>query len=148
MRKDLRWNPCVLSCFTCLGWLSSFLCTYKPLGCRPPMTLRFFCFFFAVDCYLQLTFLCDRICRLKALPHRVQNVVWQEWDSNPRTHVCTRILDWGNSWVWRLRPLGHPAWFTSTFFLYDMRFFNWVDFAYQRFSLLNGLCQPSVKICL
>ena len=28
----------------------------------------------------------------------------QESDSNPRTHSCTRILDWGISWVWRLRP--------------------------------------------
>ena len=29
-----------------------------------------------------------------------------------------------------------------------MRFFNWVEFAFQRFNLLNGLCHPFVKICL
>ena len=61
-------------------------------------------FFFALDCHLHLTFQCDRICRLKAVSHRVQNVFWQEWDSNPRTHSCTRILDSGISWVWRRRP--------------------------------------------
>ena len=77
---------------------------------------HFFVFFFALDCYLQLTFLCDRICRLKALPHRVQNVVWQGSDSNTRTPSCARVIDWGLSWVWRLRPLGHLALFTSTFF--------------------------------
>ena len=35
----------------------------------------------------------------------------QKWDSNPRPHTWTRILHlWkeSNSWVWRLRPLGHP----------------------------------------
>ena len=43
--KVLRFNPRVLSFFKCLGWLSSYFCTYKPLGCRSRMTLRFFCFF-------------------------------------------------------------------------------------------------------
>ena len=114
--KDLRSNPRVLSCFTCLGWLYSFLCTYKPLGCRPPMTLRFFLFSYALHRHLELTFQYDRICQLKALPRRVQNVFWQEWDSNPRTHSCTRILDCGISSAWRFRLLGHPAGFTSTFF--------------------------------
>ena len=66
--------------------------------------LRFFLFFFALDCYLELTLQYERICQLKAVPHRVRNVFWQEWDSNPRTHSCTRIRDWGISWVWRLRP--------------------------------------------
>ena len=61
-------------------------------------------FLFALDCHLHLTFQCDRICRLKPVSHRVQNVFWEEWDSNPRTHSCTRILDSGISWVWRLRP--------------------------------------------
>ena len=64
----------------------------------------FFVFFFALDCYLELTLQYERICQLKAVPHRVRNVFWQEWDSNPRTHSCTRIRDWGISWVWRLRP--------------------------------------------
>ena len=107
-----------------------------------------FLFSFALRFNLELMFQYDRICQLKALPHRVQNVFWQEWDSNPRTHSCTRILDWWNSWVWRLRPLGHPDWFTSTFFSDDMRFFSWVEFAFQRFNLLNGLCHPFEKICV
>ena len=63
-----------------------------------------FLVFFALDCYLELTLQYERIFQLKAVPHRVQNVFWQKWDSNPRTHSCTRILDWGISWVWRLRP--------------------------------------------
>ena len=115
--KDLHLNPGVESCFTCLRRVSSFLCTFKLLGYQPPNDVASLLFYFALDCHLELTFQCDRICQLKALPHRVQNVFWQEWDSNPRTHSCTRILDWGISWVWRLRPLGHPAWFTSTYFL-------------------------------
>ena len=119
--KDFRSNPRVLWCFTCLCCVSSFLCIFKPLGCQPRMTLWVVCFlllvFFALDCHLELTFQYDRICQLKALPRRVQNVFWQELDSNPCTHSCTRILDWGMSWVWRLRPLGHPVWFTSTYFL-------------------------------
>ena len=35
----------------------------------------------------------------------------QKWDSNPRPHTWTRILllrKESYSWVWRLRPLGHP----------------------------------------
>ena len=63
-----------------------------------------FLFSFAFHCYLELTLQYERICQLKAVPHRVQNVFWQEWDSNPRTHSCTRILDSGISWVWHLRP--------------------------------------------
>ena len=37
--------------------------------------------------------------------------ICQKWDSNPRPHTWTRILPWRKescSWVWRLRPLGHP----------------------------------------
>ena len=115
--KDLHLNPRVESCFTCLRRVSSFLCTFKVIGYQPPNDVASLLFSFALDCHLDLTFQYDRICQLKALPHRVQNVLWQEWDSNPRTHSCTRILDWGISWVWRLRPLDHPAWFASTYFL-------------------------------
>ena len=37
----------------------------------------------------------------------------QKWDSNPRPHSWTRMLLCSQrkrlySWVWRLRPLGHP----------------------------------------
>ena len=32
------------------------------------------------------------------------------------------------------------------FFLYDLCFFNWVNFSFQRFNLLNGLCHPFGKI--
>ena len=37
----------------------------------------------------------------------------QKWDSNPRPHTWTRMLLCSQrkrpySWVWRLRPLGHP----------------------------------------
>ena len=34
---------------------------------------------------------------------------WQEWDSNPRTRFCAGCLKLDFAWVWRLRPLGHPA---------------------------------------
>ena len=43
--------------------------------------------------------------------------IWQEWDSNPRTHSCTRSPQRRISWVWRLRPLGHPAWVYRTCFI-------------------------------
>ena len=110
------------------------------------MTLRFSRLFsFALDCHLELTFQYDRICQLKALPRRVQNVFWQDWDSNACTHLCTRILDERISWVWRLRPLGHPAWLASIF-LYDVCFFNWVIFSIQRYNLRSGLCHPFEKI--
>ena len=115
--RDLNLNPSVESCFTCVNRVSSFLCTFKLLGYQPPNDVASRLFSFALNRHLELTLQYDRICQLKALPHRVQNVFWQEWDSNPRTHSCTRILDWGMSWVWRLRPLWHPAWFTSTYFL-------------------------------
>ena len=115
--KDLLLNPRVESCFTCLRSVSSFLCTFKLLGYQPPIDVASLLFSFALDCHLELTFQYDRICQLKALPHRFQNVFWQDWDSNPRTHSCIRIVDWGISWVWRLRPLGLPAWVTSTYFL-------------------------------
>ena len=144
--KDLRLNPRLHSCFTCLVWVSFFV-LFQTARLSTTDDVAIF-LFFALDCHLQLTFQCDRICRLKALPHRVQKVFWQERDSNPRTPSCAWILDWGMSWVWRRRPLGHPAWFTSTFFLYDLWFFNWVEFVFQRFNLLNGLCHPFVKICV
>ena len=115
--KNLHLNSRVESCFTCLRRVSCFLCTFKVIGYQTPNDVASLLFSFALDCHLELTFQYDRICLLKALPHRVQNVLWQEWDSNPRTHSCTRILDWGISWVWRLRPLDHPAWFASTYFL-------------------------------
>ena len=115
--KDLHLNPRVESCFTCLRRVTSFLCAFKQIGYQPPNDVASLLFSFALDCHLVLTFQYDSICQLKALPHRVQNVFWQEWDWNPRTHSCTRILDWGISWVWRLRPLGHPAWFKSRYFL-------------------------------
>ena len=115
--NDLNLSPRIESCFTCLRRVSSFLCTFELLGYQPPNDVASRLFSFALGCHLELTFQYDRICQLKALPHRVQNVFWQEWDSNPRTHSCTRFLDWGISWVWRLRPLGHPVWFTSTYFL-------------------------------
>ena len=134
--KGLHLNPRVESCFTCLRRVASFLCTFKQLGYQPPNDVASLLFsflwtdLFSLDCHLELKFQYDRICQLKALLHRVQNVFWQEWDSNPRTHSCTRILDWGLSWVWRLRPLGRPAWFTSTC----------LTFSIQR--CLNGLCSP------
>ena len=114
--KDLQLNPRVGSCFTCLRRVSSFLCTFKQLGYQPPNDVASLLFSFALDCHLELTFQYDRICQLKALPHRVQNIFWQEWDSIPRTRWCTRILD-RDFLSWRLRHLGHPAWFTSTYFL-------------------------------
>ena len=106
-----------------------------------------FLFSFALHCHLELMFQYDRICQLKALPHRVQNVFWQVWDSNPSAHSCARILDWGMSWVWRLRPLGHPAWFTSTFFCMICDFSVGLNL-YLRCNLLNGLCHPFEKICV
>ena len=144
--KDLRLNPRVHSCFTCLFWVSFFvLLNHSVIN-----HIRL-CDFFV--------FFCSGLSSSFNVP------VWQNLsaegsassyskrfltgvDSNPRTHSCTRILNWGISWVWRLRPLGHPAWFTSTFFSYDMRFFSWVEFAFQRFNLLNGLCHPYEKICV
>ena len=114
--KDLHLNPRVHPCFTCLGRVSSFLCTLKPLFLSTTDDVAIFLFFFALYCHLQLTFKYGRICQLEALPHRVQNVFWHQWDSNPRTHSCNRLLDWGISWVWRLRPLSHLAWVTSTVF--------------------------------
>ena len=142
--KDLNLNPRVESCFTCLHRVSSFLCTFKLLGYQPPNDVASRLFSFALNRHLELTFQYDGICQLKALPHRVQNVFWQEWDSNPRTHSCTRFLDWGVCWVCRLRPLGHPACLTSTF-LYIVCFFNWVDFSIQRYNLLSRLCHPFEK---
>ena len=120
--NDLHLNPRVESCFKCLRRVSSFLCTFKVLGYQPPNDVASLLFSFALDCHLELTFRYDRICQLKALPHRVQNVFLQEWDSNPRTPPCNRTLYWGFSWVWRLRPLSHPAWFTSTYFLWSVSF--------------------------
>ncbi len=47
----------------------------------------------------------------------------QKWDSNPRPHSWTRMLLCLQrkrlySWVWRLRPLGHPD-------MYDCEFDCW-----------------------
>ena len=144
--KDSHLNPRVESCFTCLRRVSSFLCTFKQLGYQPPNDVASLLFSFALDCHLELTIQYDRICQLRALAHRVQKVFWQEWESNPRTHSCTRILDWGFSWVWRLRPLGHPAWLKSTCFpsicviSIEWRF-------HLRCNLLKGLCHLFGKIC-
>ena len=92
--KEFRRSPCVLSCFTCLCWVSSFFFLhFKPHGYQPRNDVASRLFSFALDCHLELTFQYDRICQLKALPRRVQNIFWQDWDSNPRTHSCTRILD-------------------------------------------------------
>ena len=33
-------------------------------------------------------------------------------------------------------------------FLYDLCFFNWVEFAFQRFNLISGFCHPFQKICV
>ena len=133
--KDLNLNPRVESCFTCLHRVSSFLCTFKLLGYQAPNGVASRLFSFALDCHLELTFQYDRICQLKALHRRVQNVFWQEWDSNPRTHSCTRILDWVMSWVLRLRPLGHLVWFTSTYFLLICVFsIEW------HFQLIDVIC--------
>ena len=88
------------------GYLLSFSCIFKPLGYQPPNDVASCFFSFAFYCHLESTFQYDRICQLKALPHRVQNVFWQEWDSNPRTHLCTWSLRWGNSAVWCVRPVG------------------------------------------
>ena len=114
--KVFRSNPRVFSCFTCLCWVSSSLCFFQLLGYQPPNDVASRLFSFALDCHLELTFQYDRICQLRALPHRVQNVFWQEWYSNPRTHSCTRFLGWWVCWVCRLRPLSHPTWLTETFF--------------------------------
>ena len=137
--KDLHLNPRVESCFTCLRRVSSFLSTFKLLGYQPPNDVASLLFSFALDCHLESTFQYDRICQLKALPHRVQNVFWQEWDSNPRTHSRTRVLDWGFSWAWRLRSLAHSALFPSThlFFWFVAfplgKFFNSEMYSAKRF---------------
>ena len=92
LRKDLNSNPRrVVFYMSPPGIL--FLCTFKLLGYQPPNDVASRLFSFALDCYLELTFQYDRICQLKALPRRVQNLFWQEWDSNPRTYSCTRLLD-------------------------------------------------------
>ena len=36
----------------------------------------------------------------------------------------------------------------ADFFLYDVCFFKWVEFAFQRFNLLSGFCHPFRKICV
>ena len=54
--------------------------------------------------------------------------VCQKWDLNPRPHSWTRILIHLNarseSWVWRLRPLGHPdmLWIAIATSLYALTF--------------------------
>ena len=143
--KVFRSNPRIHSCFTCLSRVSSFLCTFKLLGYQPPNDVASRLFSFALDCHLELTFQYDRICQLKALPHRVQNVFWQEWDSNPRTHSRTRVLDGGFSWAWRLRSLAHSALFPSTHFFFYLWPFHWVNFSIPKCILLNGLCHPFEK---
>ena len=141
--KVLNLNPRVESCFTCLCWVSSFLCFFKLLGYQPPNDVASRLFSLVLDCHLEVTFQYDRICRLKALPHRVRKVFWQEWDMKPRTRSCSRSLDWGISWVWRLRPLGHPAWFTSTYFLLICVFsIEW------RFQFRDVICQMVCAIYL
>ena len=143
--KDLHLNPRVESCFTCLRRLSSFLSTFKLLSYQPPNEVASLLFSFALDCHLELMFQYDRICQLKALPHRVQDVFWQEWGSNPRTLSRTRVLDWGFSWAWRLRSLAHSASFPSTHFFFDLWPFHWVNFSIPRCILLKGLCHPFEK---
>ena len=141
--KDFRSNARVLSCFTCLCFVSSFLCFFKLLGYQPPNDVASRLFSFALDCHLELTFQYDRSCQLSALSHRAQNVFWQEWDSNPRTHSFTRILDWGIPWVWRLIPLDHRAWSTSTYFLLICVFsIEW------RFQFRDVICQMVCAIYL
>ena len=123
--------------------MSSFLCFFKLLGYQPPNDVASRLFSLVLDCHLELTFQYDRICRLKALPHRVRKVFWQEWDMKPRTRSCSRSLDWGISRVWRLRPLGHPAWFTSTYFLLICVFsIEW------RFQFRDVICQMVCAIYL
>ena len=103
--KDLRSNQRVHSCFTCLVWVPFFVLFQTARLSTTDDIANFL--FFALDCHLQLTFQCDRICRLKALPHRVQNVVWQESDWNPRTHSCIIGLCWVSSFLCTFKPLGY-----------------------------------------
>ena len=121
--KDLHLNPSVESYFPCLRRVSSFLCTFKLLGYQPPNDVASLLFSFALDCHLELTFQYDRICQLKALPHRVQNVFWQEWDSNSRTNLCTWCLDWGNSAVWCVRQLSFSCLRFVGHYAFDLRDF-------------------------
>ena len=104
--KDLRLIPRVHSCSTCLVGASS---SCASLDHSATDDVADFLFTFGLDSHLQLAFQFDGICQLKILPHRAENVFWLEWVSNPRTHLCTRILDWITFCVCRFRPLVHPA---------------------------------------
>ena len=144
--KDLHLNPRVESCFTCLRRASSFLCTFNVLGFQPPNDVASLLFSFVLDCHLELTFQYDRICQLRALAHRVQKVFWEEWESYPRTHSCTRILDWGFSWVAPQTARPSCLVIDDNFFL--LRPFNRVTFWFQRFNLLHSSRHPFLKICV
>ena len=143
--KDLRSNPRVLSFFTCLGWLYSYFCTYKPLRCRLRMTLRFFCFLLWTVIFKQRSSVTEFVGWRPCL------IVFKTFSdrSGNRTHAHTRVpefstedfLEPGALDRWAIRPC-----FRRHIFSFDLWPFHWVNFSIPRCTPLNGLCHPFEKV--
>ena len=70
--------------------------------------------------------------------------------SGIRTHAHTRVPEFSTeefleSGALDPRPSCRVY---AGIFLYDLGFFIWVEFAFQRFNLLSGFCHPFQKICV
>ena len=70
--------------------------------------------------------------------------------SGIRTHAHTRVPEFSTeefleSGALDPRPSCRVY---ADIFLYDLCFFNWVEFAFERFNLISGFCHPFQKICV
>ena len=115
--------------------------------CEPQTTLRFFCFILLCTVILNwrssmTEFVSSRLCLIvfKTFCDR----------SRIRTHAHTRVPEFSTeefleSGALDPRPSCRVY---ADICLCDLCFFKWVEFAFHRFILLNGLCHPFVKICI
>ena len=67
-----------------------------------------------------------------------------------RTHAHLRVPDFSTEEFLESGALDRSAILPGLrrHFLYDLWFFNWVEFVFQRYNLLNCLCHPFVKVCV
>ena len=138
--KDLPLNPCVHWCFTCLGWVF-FLCSFQPLVCPPQTTWRFFCFLLFCTVILHW-----RSSMTEFVGWRLCLIVFKKFSDRRgiRTHAHTRVPEFSTEVF--LEPGSLSCLVYVDIFLYDLYFFNWVEYVFHRFNLLNVLCHPFVKI--